>query len=59
MIWCRTPTERALMMPKRRRTRAQDRGCIALERQHNAARIRRRRLLLPARLARDSEPPPF
>ena len=49
------PTKRGLMMPTRRRT--QDR--IAVERQHNVARIRRRRLLLPAHLARDYDPPPF
>jgi hypothetical protein len=54
------PTKRGLMMPTRRRTRTQDRAHrIAVERQHNVARIRRRRLLLPAHLARDYEPPPF
>ena len=51
---------RALMMPKRKRTRAQDRAYrIALERQHNAARIARKHLLLAERITRDDEPPPF
>ena len=51
---------RALMMPKRKRTRAQDRAYrIALERQHNAARIARKHLLLAERITRDHEPPPF
>lgn len=51
---------RGLMMPTRRRTRSQDRGYrIALERQHNAARIMRKQLLLAERIARDDEPPPF
>jgi hypothetical protein len=48
------------MMPTRQRTRAQDRAYrIALERQHNAARITRKQLLLAERIARDDEPPPF
>ncbi len=48
------------MMPTRTRTRAQDRAYrIALERQHNAARIARKHLLLAERIARDDEPPPF
>ena len=47
-------------MPTRRRTRTQDRAYrIALERQHNAARIARKQLLLAELLARDDEPPPF
>ncbi len=51
---------RAMMMPKRQRTRAQDRAYrIALERQHNAARIARKQLLLSERIARDDRPPPF
>jgi hypothetical protein len=51
---------RGLMMPMRRRTRAQERAYrIALERQHNAARIARKQLLLAERIARDDEPPPF
>ena len=51
---------RGLMMPKRKRTRAQDRAYrIALERQHNAARIARKHLLLAERITRDDEPPPF
>ena len=51
---------RGMRMPKRERTRAQDRAYrIALERQHNAARIARKQLLLAERLARDDEPPPF
>jgi hypothetical protein len=54
-----SPT-RGMMMPKRKRTRAQDRAYrIALERQHNAARIARKQLLLSERIARDDEPPPF
>jgi hypothetical protein len=53
-------TNRGLMMPTRQRTRAQDRAYrIALERQHNAARITRKQLLLAERIARDDEPPPF
>ena len=53
-------TDRGLMMPTRQRTRAQDRAYrIALERQHNAARIARKQLLLAERIARDDEPPPF
>ena len=32
---------------------------IALERQHNAARIARKQLLLAERIALDDEPPPF
>lgn len=53
-------TNRTLKMPTRRRTRAQDRAYrIALERQHNAARIARKKLLLAERIARDDEPPPF
>jgi hypothetical protein len=48
------------MMPTRKRTRSQDRAYrIALERQHNEDRLRRRHLLLSARLARDYKPPPF
>jgi hypothetical protein len=51
---------RELMMPTRQRTRAQERAYrIALERQHNAARIARKQLLLAERIARDDEPPPF
>jgi hypothetical protein len=51
---------RGMMMPKRERTRAQDRAYrTALERQHNAARIARKQLLLSERIARDDEPPPF
>ncbi|WP_234806144.1 hypothetical protein [Mycolicibacterium celeriflavum] len=47
-------------MPIRRRTRAEDKAYrIALERQHNAARLRRIQLLLAERLSRDDEPPPF
>jgi hypothetical protein len=48
------------MMPKRKTTRAQDKAYrIALERQHNAARIARKQLLLSERLTRDDQPPPF
>jgi hypothetical protein len=48
------------MMPTRQRTRADDRAYrIALERQHNAARIARKQLLLAERIARDDEPAPF
>jgi hypothetical protein len=51
---------RGLMMPTRQRTQAQERAYrIALERQHNAARITRKRLLLAERIARDDQPPPF
>jgi len=51
---------RGLMMPRRERTRAEDRAYrIAVERQHNAARIARKQLLLAERIARDDEPPPF
>ena len=51
---------RGLMMPTRKRTRAQDRAYrIALERQHNAARIARKHFLFAGRRARDNEPPPF
>jgi Domain of unknown function (DUF222) len=51
---------RGVMMPMRKRSRAQDRAYrIALERQHNAARITRKQFLLAERLARDDEPPPF
>ena len=43
---------RGLMMPTRTRTRAQDRAYrIALERQHNAARIARKHFLFPGRRA--------
>jgi Domain of unknown function (DUF222) len=53
-------TNHGLMMPTRKRTRAADRAYrIALERQHNAARIARKQLLLAERIARDDEPPPF
>jgi hypothetical protein len=58
------PTEppsphRATMMPRRTRTRAADRAYrIALERQHNAARLARKQFLLAERIARDDEPPP-
>ena len=53
-------SNRGLMMLTRQRTRAQDRAYrIALERQHNAARITRKQLLLAGRIARDDEPPPF
>ena len=42
-------TNRGLMMPTRKRTRAEERAYrIALERQHNAARIARKQLLLAA-----------
>lgn len=52
--------DRGMMMPKRKRTRAADRAYrIALERQHNAARIARKQLLLFERIARDDESPPF
>jgi hypothetical protein len=51
---------RGMMMPKRQRTRTQERAYrIAQERQHNAARIARKQLLLSERIARDDEPPPF
>ena len=51
---------RGAMMPTRNRTRAEDRAYrVALERQHNAARIARKNLLLSERIARDDEPPPF
>jgi hypothetical protein len=55
------PSEhRGLMMPMRKRTRSEDRAYrIAVERQHNAARIARKQLLLAERIARDDEPPPF
>jgi hypothetical protein len=54
-------TARGLMMPIRRRTRSQDRAQrIALERQHNIARVRRRQHVLLARLAASNhDPPPF
>jgi hypothetical protein len=53
-------SDRGVMMPTRRRTRSQDRAYrIALERQHNAARIARKQLLLSERIARDDEPAPF
>ena len=53
-------SDRGVMMPTRRRTRSQDRAYrIALERQHHAARIARKQLLLAERIARDEEPPPF
>jgi hypothetical protein len=56
---------RGVMMPARKRTRAEGRAYrIALERGHNAARIARKQLLLHEaiareRLIRDDEPPPF
>jgi len=54
------PSNRGLIMPTRQRTRAQERAYrIALERQHNAARITRKQLLLAERIARDDQPPPF
>ena len=54
------PRNRALMMPTRHRTRTQDRAYrIALERQHNAARLTRKQLLLAERIAKDDQPPPF
>jgi hypothetical protein len=50
---------RAMMMPKRALTRAQQRAYrIAQERHHNAARIARKQLLLAERIARDDEPGP-
>jgi hypothetical protein len=53
-------TTRGLMMPTRKRTRGQDHAYrIALERQHNAARIARKDLLLAERIALDDELPPF
>jgi hypothetical protein len=53
-------SSRGLMMPTRQRTRSHDRAYrIALERQHNAARISRKQLLLAERIAKDDEPPPF
>jgi hypothetical protein len=53
-------TNRGLMMPTRQRTRSQDRAYrIALERQHDAARIARKQLLLAERIALDDDPPPF
>ncbi|MGV0834523.1 HNH endonuclease signature motif containing protein [Mycolicibacterium thermoresistibile] len=52
--------DRGARMPLRRRTRTEDRAYrIALERQHNAARIARRDLLIAERLARNDKPPPF
>ncbi|OSC39862.1 HNH endonuclease signature motif containing protein [Mycobacterium decipiens] len=52
--------QRALMMPRRTRTRTQDRAArISGERKRNAARINRKGFLLAERLARDDEPPPF
>jgi hypothetical protein len=57
--------ERAAMMPKRRRTRAQDRAArIAAERRHNRdARTARREEAVsfvgPAPPPADEEPPPF
>ncbi len=52
--------DRGLMMPRRGRTRAQDRAArIAGERHRNAARIARKHYLLAERLTRDHEPPPF
>jgi hypothetical protein len=57
---CPADAARGLKMPARESTRTQDRAYrIALERQHNAARINRRQLLLAERIARDGEPPPF
>jgi hypothetical protein len=54
------PSNRGLMMPTRQRTRAQDRAYrIALERQHNAARITRKQLLLAERIARGDQPTLF
>ena len=51
---------RGVMMPTRRRTRTQDRAYrIALERQHNAAHIARKELLLAERIAKDDEAPSF
>ncbi|WP_235632054.1 HNH endonuclease signature motif containing protein [Mycolicibacterium rutilum] len=51
---------RGAMMPRRRRTRTEDKTYrIALERQHNTARITRTDLLIAERLARNDEPPPF
>jgi len=61
----RQDTNRGLMMPTRKRSRAEDHAYrIALERGHNAARIARKQLLLHEaiareRLTRDDEPPPF
>lgn len=49
-------THPGLMMPTRTQVRSHR---IAAERQHNVDRISRRRLLLPARPARDYEPPRF
>jgi hypothetical protein len=51
---------RGLMMPRRQRTRSQDRAYrIALERQHNATRSALKKFLLAERTALDDEPPPF
>ncbi|OMC54175.1 hypothetical protein A5747_16870 [Mycobacterium sp. IS-836] len=54
--------ERTAMMPKRRRTRAQNRAsAVAIERNHNRrARLERQALLAgPAPPPEDDEPPPF
>jgi hypothetical protein len=53
-------SNRRLMMARRKRSRAQECAYrIALERQHNAARIARKQLLLAERIAGDDKPPPF
>ncbi len=53
-------TQHGAMMPIRRRTRAQDKAYgIALERQHNAARLARRQSLHSERVAVYDDPPPF
>jgi hypothetical protein len=52
------PNNRGLMMPTRQHTRAPDRAYrIALQRQHNTARITRKQLLLAERIARNNDPP--
>jgi hypothetical protein len=53
-------TSRGLTMPTRQHTRAQDRAYrIALEWQHNAARIARKQFLFAERIDRDVGPPRF
>lgn len=51
---------RGVMMPRRKRTRAQDKAYrVARERRRNTERLTAEELFLAERLARDDEPPPF
>jgi hypothetical protein len=55
-----THPNRCAMMPKRKRTRAEERAYrLALERRHNTERIGRTEFLPAQRVPRRDDPPPF